>query len=108
VRLLCPACKGEEPFDIARFPGRLKAHRSVSRHYVARGCPECYNTGYKGRMAVYEVIPVDEDLAEQIKVRNFNVNELLMQRGIRTLSENAFGLFEQGLTSLEEIYSLLV
>jgi len=107
VRLLCPSCKARKEFDPAHFSGRLKTLPKVPYHYVARGCPECYNTGYKGRKAVYEVIPLDEELADEIRARNSNVSELLARKGIKTLSGNAFELFEQGLTSIEEIYSLL-
>lgn len=108
VRLLCPACKIEKPFDSALLPSRTRTYRPVPSHFVPGGCPECYNTGYKGRKAVYEVIPLDAELAEQIKARNSVVDEILTRKGIRTLAENAFQLFEQGLTSLEEIYSLLL
>jgi type IV pilus assembly protein PilB len=107
VRLLCPACKVKKELDGGEFPVRLRAFKKTETHYVPRGCSECHNTGYKGRKAVYEVIPVDEELAGEIKNKNFNIGELLNKRGIKTLSENAFELFEQGLTSLEEIYSLL-
>ncbi len=107
VRLLCPACKAKREFEPGQFPTRLRSFRPVPVHYVAKGCQECYNTGFKGRKAVYEVIPMDEELAEQIKARNLSVGDLLARKGIKTLAENAFELFEQGLTSLEEIYSLL-
>jgi type IV pilus assembly protein PilB len=107
VRLLCPFCKVRKEFEAGQFPARLRSYRPVPVHYAAEGCPECYNTGYKGRKAVYEVIPLDEELAEQIRVRNSTVGDILARKGIRTLSENAFELFEQGLTSLDEIYSLL-
>ena len=107
VRLLCPSCKMQKEFDPSLFSNRLKNLPKIPYHYVAKGCPECYNTGYKGRKAVYEVIPLDEELADEIRARNSNVGEILARKGIRTLSGNAFELFEQGLTSLEEIYSLL-
>jgi type IV pilus assembly protein PilB len=108
LRLLCPHCKVGTPFDPALFPRRFKPYRAVDRHFLAGGCPACFNTGYKGRRAVYEVIPIDEELADAIRTSEFNIGELLAARKIRTLAENAFELFEQGLTSLEEIYSLLV
>jgi type IV pilus assembly protein PilB len=108
VRLLCPRCKVERPFDPLLFPRKFKPYRAIQRHYVSKGCAECFNTGYKGRKAVYEVIPIDEELNEAIKKSEFNIGELLKERGISTLSENSFQLFEQGLTSLDEIYSLLV
>lgn len=107
VRLLCPTCKKEISLDAAELPRRLQAHSRVVSHFVSTGCTECFNTGYKGRKAVYEVIPVDQELAAQIKARNFNIEAMLQERGIKTLSENAFEMFEKGLTSLEEIYSLV-
>ena len=56
---------------------------------------------------MYEVIPIDADLAMNIKNVNFDVTQLLKDRNIKTISENAFELFEAGDTTLEEIYSLL-
>jgi general secretion pathway protein E/type IV pilus assembly protein PilB len=108
VRLLCPACKEKAVFDESLYPRKFKAFRKISHHFIARGCEACYNTGYKGRKAVYEVIPVDEELADHIKAGEFNVNALLKQKGVKTLSENAFELLESGATSLDEIYSLLM
>ena len=107
IRLLCPACKQRQEFDPALFSGRLKNLSGISYHYVPRGCPDCYNTGFRGRKAVYEVVPLDEELAGHIRNRSSDIGELLARKGIKTLSENAHALFEQGLTSIEEIYSLL-
>lgn len=109
LRLLCPHCKAREAFYASLFPRSFKPNRPIGHHYVATGCPRCFNTGYQGRRAVYEVIPIDEDLSEAIKSSDHRVVEkLLKERGIKSLAENGFDLFEQGLTSLEEIYSLLV
>ena len=108
IRLLCPHCKKEEPFEPASYPPAFKPFRPVATHFVAKGCQECYNTGYRGRRAVYEVIPIDQQLTEAIKAADHNVGDLLKERHIKTLAENSFELFQDGLTSLEEIYSLLV
>ncbi|MBC7487994.1 MAG: type II/IV secretion system protein [Cytophagaceae bacterium] len=108
IRLLCTHCKYQEEVTNKLFPKKFKPYRAVSHHYVAKGCNECYHTGYKGRKAVYEVIPIDEELAECIKNSNFAVGDLLKQKGIKTLSENAFELFEQGQTTMEEVYPLLI
>lgn len=107
VRLLCPHCKEETSFDESLYPKQFKPYHKVNNHCTAKGCEQCYYTGYKGRKAVYEVIPVDQDLAFEIKKGNLNVQNLLQERGIRTLAENAFQLFSRGLTSIEEIYPLL-
>lgn len=107
LRLLCPHCKQEQAFSPSLYPRQFKPYREVKTHYLAGGCEECHYTGYKGRKAVYEVIPIDEVLAEAIKNQQMNVSDLLRERGILLLAENAFHLFEAGLSSLDEIYPLL-
>lgn len=107
LRRLCPACKRAEAFDPALYPRRFVPFRPVLTHYLATGCDTCYGTGYRGRQAVYEVIPLDTELADNLKANNFNVSHLLLERRITTLAENAFALFERGETTLEEIYPLL-
>lgn len=107
LRLLCPYCKKEEKFDAAMYPKQFKPYREVHNHSVAVGCENCYYTGYKGRKAVYEVIPVDAELGDKIKNRIFDISEDLKSRGVKTLAENAFELFEKGDTSIEEIFPLL-
>ena len=82
-------------------------YAKVSSHYGPKGCEHCYYTGYRGRKAVYEVIPLDQELAFEIKNGNMYIQKLLEERGIQTLAENAFNLFREGLTSIEEIYPLL-
>jgi type IV pilus assembly protein PilB len=108
LRLLCPNCKKEVIFDESLYPRQFKPYRRVEKHWQAVGCPHCFHTGYKGRKAVYEVIPIDLQLAGHIKIYRFDITDILREQGIRTLAENAFELFETGQTSLEEAYPLLV
>jgi type IV pilus assembly protein PilB len=107
IRLLCPHCKQEETFSENLYPKHFKPAKKVVRHYVAKGCDHCYFVGYKGRKAVYEVIPIDAELAEKIKNNQHQVYGLLQEKGVGSLTDNAFQLFEQGETTIEEIYSLL-
>lgn len=107
VRLLCPSCKEKGSFSDKLYPKQFKAYRPITEHYMAKGCGACFYTGYRGRKAVYEVIPIDGELAEKIKNGIFDISGELKERGIRTLAENAFALFESGETSIEEIYPLL-
>lgn len=108
VRLLCPHCKQKIPFVASDYPKGFKAPMQVDMHYLSTGCEQCFYTGYKGRKAVYEVIPIDQEMAECIKNTIFEVSDKLKERKIKTLSDNAFQLFAEGNTSLDEIYSLLV
>lgn len=108
VRLLCPKCKKSEPMDKTLYPKQFKPFAPIDIHYVSVGCEHCYYTGYKGRKAVYEVIPVDHDFAQAIKTNQLQITQLLKEKGVSTLSENAFELFRNGDTSLDEIFPLLI
>lgn len=72
------------------------------------GCDHCYYTGYHGRKAIYELISIDQELAEAIKENKGDMHEMLAARGIQTLADKAFRLLVNGETALEEVYSLLM
>lgn len=107
IRLLCSKCKEKTLLGDDAFPKQFTPPEQLSHHYIPKGCEHCHYTGYKGRKAVYEVIPVDRELALEIKNGNMYIQDLLKEKGVETLSENAFDLFKEGLTSVEEIYPLL-
>ncbi len=107
VRLLCPGCKQSETFDPRLYPRGFKPKEQVKVHYRPGGCEACHYTGYRGRKAIYEVITLDEELADHIKRLEMNVGSLLKQKGIATLADGAFRLFAGGQTTIEEIYSML-
>jgi len=108
LRLLCPECKEERKFDANQYPRTYKAPRSIETYFVPKGCEHCHYTGYRGRKAIYEVVPIDFELSDHIKNNTFSIEQLLKERGIRTLRENAFELFEKGMTSIDEIYPVLL
>ena len=108
IRLLCPTCKMEVAITTNAYPKQFQPPYFVAQQFITKGCAECYYTGYKGRKAVYEVIPIDAVLAYQIKQANMEIGQQLKDRNISTLAENAFALFANGETSLEEIYPLLL
>lgn len=103
IRLLCPHCKREV--------GATSAERSrecgTERCFEPVGCERCFNTGYSGRRAVYEVIPMDAGFVAAARRGASDIGPLLRERGIRTLRESAVALFLEGLTSLDEITPLL-
>jgi general secretion pathway protein E/type IV pilus assembly protein PilB len=107
VRLLCPHCKEEEALNSSEYPKSYKPPKTLLQQYTAKGCSECFYTGYRGRKAIYEVIPIDNELSHCIKNEELNVEHLLKKRNIRSLADNAFDFFEKGLTSLEEVYPIL-
>jgi general secretion pathway protein E/type IV pilus assembly protein PilB len=108
VRLLCPHCKQEMEFDHTLLPRNFANKTKIEKHFVAKGCDECFYTGYKGRKAVYEIIPIDHDLANLIKNKQLDVNDILREKGIVTLAEGALSLVQSGASSVDECYSLLM
>ncbi|MGE0637857.1 MAG: GspE/PulE family protein [Bacteroidia bacterium] len=108
VRLLCPNCKKEEVFSASLLPAGTKVPMPLEKHYKAVGCNHCYHTGYKGRKAIYEVIPITPELSEQIRNNDLHIDEFVKEKNIRLLRDNAFELFSRGETSLEEIYPVLL
>jgi type IV pilus assembly protein PilB len=107
VRLLCKQCSKRVPFEPGMIPRNFKHTGTLKTVSAVGGCADCYYTGYKGRKAIYEVVPIDAQLAECIKSGNGNPAELLAERNIETLAQSAFRLLAEGTTSCDEVYSIL-
>lgn len=104
VRLSCARCREEVPRSAAvreRFP-QLRAAAPAAR---GRGCGECRGTGYRGRVAIAEVLIADHALREGILQRESprRLRERAVGAGMRRMVEDAVALFEQGLTTEEEL-----
>lgn len=105
LRTLCAECKLEQEFDHKDLPRTFETSREIKTHHIAVGCHNCYHTGYKGRRAIYEILPMSHDVTQAIK------DNTLEQSGFmenQKLSHKALDLFTKGLTSIDEIYSILI
>jgi type IV pilus assembly protein PilB len=107
VRKLCSHCKTETDINTDEFPIGFKAPTKLKTHFKAVGCPKCYYTGYLGRKAIYEIIPITTDLVHFIKDNVLDVSEYLNLNSIPTLQLNALRLLINGETSVEEVYTLI-
>lgn len=108
VRLLCPHCKAPLAFDPKTLPRTFHPSVKPEIQFEPVGCELCYYTGYKGRKAVYEVIPIDTELEDNIRNDHQKAQETLEKKKIKTLAFQSFELFAEGLTSLSEIYPILM
>lgn len=106
VRKLCEECKDETEFPNGdwQFEGSFSKPK---KHCVSVGCESCHYTGYKGRVALYEVIPVDNKLSSLVKENSNNIQTELKERGIKSISEKAYELLIDGTTSMDEVYPYL-
>lgn len=105
VRVLCPHCKREIEPDPALH--RDLGISEAGKVYARTGCEHCFYTGYLGRKAVYEIIPIGGDLTDAVKNLKTDICDHLRNAGIKTLRDSALALYAGGQTSLEEILPLL-
>jgi type IV pilus assembly protein PilB len=107
VRKLCNHCKQEEPISKDIVPSSFEIPEYLKSHYKATGCNDCHHTGYNGRKAIYEIIPITKSLIDNIRNNDLEVDHYLQEHNIKTLKRNATELINEGITSIEEVYSLL-
>ncbi len=108
VRRVCPACREAHTPDAVvmdelrqSFPGRVDS----AVIYKARGCPNCNFTGYRGRVAIFEIMSVDDRLRALI-VRQRPSNEIrnaAVANGLITLRHDGLSKVLDGLTTIDEV-----
>ncbi|MEQ8580630.1 MAG: GspE/PulE family protein [Marinoscillum sp.] len=101
LRRLCPTCKARES-DLSHLPEILK-NSQIDCYFTPVGCSECHGTGYKGRKAIYEMVNITEFNKELIFSKP---DQYKPENG--SLMTSAIEQFEQGETSLEEIFTYLL
>jgi general secretion pathway protein E/type IV pilus assembly protein PilB len=110
VRRLCANCKepGEPSETELRALNLQPSQLSEAQIMKPVGCEHCRNTGYKGRMGIFEIFPIDDDVRHMINNRASTL--LLRQRarslGMRTLREDGVRKVLAGLTSAREVISI--
>ncbi len=107
VRKLCEHCKQRKTVEKGIFPDGFQPPEKIKYHFVSVGCQSCHHTGYQGRKAIYEIIPITRALIPFIKNNALEIHDYLDENNINTLRDNALFLLENGETSVEEIYPLL-
>jgi len=107
VRKLCNNCK-QPKTSLDSDAHAIKELKEIKIQYEAIGCPECYQTGYQGRKAVYEIIPITEELVHNIKDKKLEIHKYLKENNIATLKTNMIQLVKDGVTSVDEIYPFLI
>ncbi|MCS6772038.1 MAG: type II secretion system ATPase GspE [Kiritimatiellae bacterium] len=107
VRRICERCKEPvRPTDAElRALGALAGEVSAAQLFRGRGCPECNYTGYRGRLGIFEIFVITDEIRHMIyeRVSASQLRARARQLGMRTLREDGIRKVVAGLTTLEEV-----
>lgn len=119
TRRLCPDCRGKEAPSaemkkkieafLVSLPARVK--KDVYGNYELGkpvGCTKCHNSGYKGRVGIYEFLRVDDELRELIikDTSPFSIKKMAIQKGMTTMQQDGILKVLMGQTTFEEVESV--
>lgn len=111
VRKLC-VCRRQEPLteeEASAAPAQAVERLRSLPMWRPKGCPECDDSGYRGRVAVCEMLLMDEEIRSGIRdgIGDSQVRDLARANGMTLMQEGAMLKVEHGETSLEEVLRLI-
>ncbi|TVR49239.1 MAG: type II/IV secretion system protein [Puniceicoccaceae bacterium] len=112
VRKICPRCRGPyEPDSRELRSLNISADMTEGAKFMSgKGCTYCHGTGYRGRMGIFEVCLVTEDIQRLIydAVSTSRLRAKAREQGMRTMREDGVRKVLAGLTTIEEVVSITV
>jgi MSHA biogenesis protein MshE len=104
VRRLCEHCKTEQT-DITKEQYLLNDQQKNKKYYHGTGCVHCFNTGYRGRIGIFEYLLITDDMADALRVNDIPLFTRLAtaSKHFKSLKSGALKLAMQGETSLAEV-----
>ncbi len=105
LRVLCSGCKVEQ-----KIPKEKLVQFGISpdtKCFTGKGCPTCGNSGYKGRLAIYEILDFSKTLKEMVLkgATSIELKQQALDEGMKSLRQSALTKVTLGVTSLEEALS---
>ena len=108
-RTLCTHCRRPVTLDVEALRQAGFVANSDVEAYEAGGCARCGGGGYRGRLGIYEIMPVSSPIRE-LTLENASsdrIGEIARAEGMRTLRADAFGKVCAGLTAIDEVIRVL-
>jgi type II secretory ATPase GspE/PulE/Tfp pilus assembly ATPase PilB-like protein len=107
VRTICKFCKTEQKTedDYLRRIGFPVAEIGTAKFWHGTGCEECRQLGYQGRLAIYELMLMNEALRPLILARTAasTISKMAIENGMRTLRIDGWEKVRSGITTIEEV-----
>lgn len=102
VGIVKKVLSGVEGFDFLRF---LRENNNKMVLYKGTGCPKCGDTGYFGRIGIFELFTVDEDILEKITETSIanDIQDVVIKKGMLTMEQDGFLKVLEGITTMEEV-----
>jgi general secretion pathway protein E len=78
---------------------------SEIQFFAGKGCEECRYTGFRGRTAIFEYLPVDDEVRREITSRSSTerIKEIAMKKGLLTLRQDGWRKVRKGVTTVSEV-----
>ena len=113
ARRICKDCKVVDPEvtpDVLRKAGMNEDEIATAKPHKGRGCANCNKTGYKGRVALYQVMTITERLRSGILqgVSTDEIKKLSIEDGVKTLRMSGLTKIAEGITTISEVESCTV
>ena len=107
VRVICPHCKRPVKIEnrLIKAMGITDDEADTTEFFAGKGCEECRYTGFKGRIGIFEYMPVSNRIREEI-IKNSSaerIKEVAMQEGMITLRQDGWSKVRQGITTVPEV-----
>lgn len=114
VRRICPKCieeyiPDEGIFDDLKLNITLPDKGKI-KLYKGKGCDYCKNTGYYGRIAIFEMIEINDEIRSMIlrKISSNEIKEVAIRYGMKTLLDSGVTRALEGITSIDEVFRVAV
>jgi len=106
VRIVCSHCAEECELTREEIERYGIQNEGISSEKRGRGCPECSESGYRGRQGIFEILRITPEISPLIleKVSSDVILRKAQQRGMQTMRENGIEKVKAGLTTLAEVY----
>ena len=114
VRKICDNCKTKhaltdaEKKSLSEVEGAA-AFGDTKTLWLGKGCEQCGDSGYQGRIGIYEIMPIDEAIRDAMlkKASASDIKKIAVSEGMKTMVEDGFEKAAKGITTLAEVLRVI-
>lgn len=102
VRKICESCRQETTMDLTKYGDLAK---DIKTTFLGKGCKTCNFTGYSGRVGIFELAPINEEIRQLInqKAPDYEIGNAFRRQGIKSIIEDGVFKINSGVTTIDEV-----